>query len=212
MINAYQVIKTDVESIIKYLKSHYYEEKYYYKIRDIDREPAYRKWSPSKKAARLIFLNKTCFNGLYRVNSKGFFNTPFGKYSNPKILDADNLRACSEVLQSVDIRLAGFQAIEDSITKDDFVYFDPPYVPLSATSYFTGYNSSGFDLEMQRELYELCCRLNKKEVRFMLSNSSAPFVLELYKEFRIERVAASRAINSNSAKRGRIEEVIVTNY
>lgn len=212
LINAYQVVKNDVEALIKNLSKHTYEKTYYYEIRNADRFPSFKRWSQVRRASRLIFLNKTCFNGLYRVNSKGHFNTPFGRYSDPAILDAENLRACSRVLQSVSIQLAGFDFFEDSADKGDFVYFDPPYAPLSATSYFTSYSSAGFDAKMQCALFELCCRLDKRGVRFMLSNSSAPFVKALYKRFKIERVPAIRAINSKAEKRGAVQEVIVTNY
>lgn len=212
LINAYTVVKNEVGALIKDLKKHMYEKEYFYKVRDADRSPGYKRWSPVKRASRLIFLNKTCFNGLYRVNSKGHFNTPFGRYTNPTILDAENLRACSDVLQNVSIQQACFDSFEDSIEASDFVYFDPPYVPLSTTAYFTSYSSNGFDLKMQQELFELCCRLDKRGVRFMLSNSSAPFVTKLYKGFRVEFVSANRAINSKAEKRGAIQEVIVTNY
>ncbi len=212
LINAYRVVKEDVEALINDLNSHVYEEEYFYKIRNIDRSSEYESWSRVQRASRLIFLNKTCFNGLYRVNSKGHFNTPFGRYTNPTIVDEVNLRACSKVLASVTISLAEFDQIEGIIGRDDFVYFDPPYVPLSTTANFTTYSSQGFGEKMQHKLFTLCCDLDKRGVRFMLSNSSAPFVLELYKQFRIELVPASRAINSNASKRGDVDEVIVTNY
>lgn len=212
LIDAYTVIRDDVDSLIKCLKKHHYNEEYFYSVRNVDRNSAFKKWSAAKRAARLIFLNKTCFNGLYRVNSKGYFNTPFGQYTNPKILDIENLNACSKVLQNTTIKLASFESIESRIHPDDFVYFDPPYVPLSDTAYFTSYSSAGFDINMQKKLFELCCRLHKKGIRFMLSNSSSPFILDLYKKFKIDLVEASRAVNSNAAKRGKIHEVIVTNY
>lgn len=212
LINLYEVVRDNVAALIKDLKKHVYEEKYYYKIRGADRTSAYKKWSPVKRASRLIYLNKTCFNGLYRVNSEGFFNVPFGRYNNPTIVDANNLRACSAALQKVAIKLGEFTDIEPIVKKGDFVYFDPPYVPLSATSAFTSYGKNGFDLKMQRSLFELCCRLDDRGIHFMLSNSSAPFVLELYKQFKIEFVSATRSINSKGAKRGAIKEVIVTNY
>lgn len=212
LINAYQVVKEDVEALIKDLKIHYYDEEYFYHIRNIDRAPEYKNWSPVKRASRLIFLNKTCYNGLYRVNSKGHFNTPFGRYTDPTIVDEANLRACSKVLEGACFNLASFEQIEAAICRDDFVYFDPPYAPLSATSNFTTYSAQGFDEKMQRELCMLCGRLDKRGIRFMLSNSSAPLVLELYKNFKIDLVSAARAINSKASKRGNVDEVIVTNY
>ena len=212
LIAAYEVIRDDVEALIEDLRKHKYEKEHYYKVRNADRESSYRAWPPVEKASRLLYLNKSCFNGLYRVNSRGFFNVPFGRYVNPTIVDAENLRACSKALQQAKIERGGFEQIEEVITPADFVYFDPPYVPLSATSYFTGYSRNGFDLEMQKSLFELCRRLDKRGVRFMLSNSAAGFVKELYRKFRVEIVHASRAVNSKATARGKIEEVIVTNY
>lgn len=212
LINLYEVVRDDVEGLLRDLKKHYYDEKYFYQVRNIDRTEEYLTWSPVKKASRFIFLNKTCYNGLYRVNSKGQFNSPFGKYSNPKIVDPQNLSACSTALRNTQIKLASFESIEEPMDPGDFVYFDPPYVPLSTTANFTSYSKQKFDLEMQYRLYELCKRLTKKKIKFMLSNSSAPFVIELYKDFNIERVSALRAINSNSAKRGAVDEMIITNY
>ena len=212
LIGAYTVVRDDVESLIKDLRRHVHDEAYYYDIRNADRSPSFAKWSAARKAARLIYLNKTCYNGLYRVNSQGFFNTPFGSYVNPTIADADNLRACSRVLQGVEIKHGDFDQIEEQIGPDDFVYFDPPYVPLTATAYFTSYSKNGFDRDMQQSLFELCCRLDRRGIRFMLSNSAAEFVKTLYKKFRVDIVMAARAVNSKGDKRGRIEEVLVTNY
>lgn len=212
LINAYTQIRDNPEGVIKSLKKHVYDEKYFYFIRNLDRKDNFQKLSEIERASRLIYLNKTCYNGLYRVNSKGEFNTPFGRYSNPTIVDAENLKACSEALQGTAIKLGTFDEIEDKVFKDDFVYFDPPYVPLSTSSSFTSYAQKGFDLDMQRRLFELCKRLSKKRVKFMLSNSKTPFIQKLYKEFKIESVEASRFINSKADKRGGVSEVIVRNY
>jgi DNA adenine methylase len=157
-------------------------------------------------------LNKTCYNGLYRVNSKGQFNAPFGRYSSPTILDASNLRACHVALQKAVIEVADFHTVKRRIRANDFVYFDPPYAPLSTTSKFTSYTKNGFDVDMQYALRDLCRDLNRRSVRFMLSNSSAPLILDLYSEFNVEFVYATRSINSNAGKRGKIPEVVVTNY
>jgi DNA adenine methylase len=146
------------------------------------------------------------------VNSKNQFNTPFGRYTNPTILDEANLRACSAVLRNVELRVGDFRIIESSLKIKDFVYFDPPYIPLTKTANFTGYSRNGFDENLQRSLCDFCHRLNDRGIQFMLSNSSAPLVLELYKSFNIEYVLASRAINSQANKRGQIPEAIVTNY
>lgn len=212
LINAYNVVRDSVEALIEDLQQHRYESEYFYHVRNVDRESNFADWSPVQRASRLIYLNKTCFNGLYRVNSKGHFNTPFGRYSNPTILDAQNLRACSRALQCARVQLGSFDEIGRTIQPDDFVYFDPPYVPLSKTANFTHYSRTGFDEQMQRDLQQLCYRLAEKGTKFMLSNSAAPLVLELYREFKIELVQATRAINSVASKRGPVDEVIVTNY
>lgn len=212
LTTTYRVIKERTEELIADLKQHIYEKDYYYQIRNIDRSSEYKSWSAVKRASRLIYLNKTCFNGLYRVNSKGEFNTPIGKYKNPKIVDETNLRACSKALQKAQIITGSFLEVEEKITKHDFVYFDPPYAPLNATSNFTGYSQDGFDFQMQSSLRDLCARLDAKSVRFMVSNSNAPLILDLYSNYKIEFVYANRAINSKGHKRGKIPEVIITNY
>lgn len=212
LTNTYQVVRDKVEELITDLKQHIHQQDYYYQIRNIDRSKEYQLWSDVQRASRLIYLNKTCFNGLYRVNSKGHFNTPMGSYKNPKIVDEINLRACSKALQKAQILTGSFLEVEEKITLEDFVYFDPPYAPLNATSNFTGYSQDGFDLSMQLNLRNLCDRLNAKGVRFMVSNSNAPLILDLYSNYKIEFVYASRAINSKGDKRGKISEVIITNY
>ncbi len=212
LVNCYEVVRDEVERLIVSLRNHRYESEHFYRIRNSDRSATFARWSKVRRASRFIFLNKTCFNGLYRVNSKGHFNVPFGRYDNPTILDTKNLRACSEMLSGVSIQQASFLEFERKAKRGDFVYFDPPYVPLSATSSFTSYSADGFGSEMQRELFRLCTRLDRRGVKFMLSNSSAPLVSELYRRFRIERVPASRAINSKSSERGKVMELIVRNY
>jgi DNA adenine methylase len=212
LINAYQVVRDDVERLIRALSIHRYEQAYYYHMRAADRDARFRTWPRVRRASRLIFLNRTCFNGLYRVNARGHFNVPFGRYQNPTIVDRETLRRCSLALQDAEIKQASFLECEEVARKGDFVYFDPPYVPLSATSSFTNYSADGFDAEMQRELFKLCVRLHERGVKFMLSNSSAPFVRHLYQRFHIEEVFATRAINSKAGARGRIPELIIRNY
>lgn len=212
LINAYQVIQLNVESLIEDLNKHIYDKNYYYKLRNVDRTPEFKNWSPVKKASRIIALNKSCFNGLYRVNSKGHFNVPFGRYKNPKLVDAVNLRECSKALKDTKIVLGSFNLIEQDVQKGDFVYFDPPYAPLNITSSFTSYSKEGFDNKMQENLRDICVALDCRQVKFMLSNSSTPLILELYKDFHLSFVDASRAINSRGDKRGKVKEVIVTNY
>ena len=212
LINAYHIIQSDVESLIHHLQQHHYDKQYFYQMRHLDRTEDYHTWDPVHRASRFIFLNKTCYNGLYRVNSKGQFNTPFGHYKAPKILDADNLRACSLALQTAQIRWEPFEQVVHRARAGDFVYFDPPYAPLTATSCFTHYSKDGFDTQMQIKLRDICEQLDRQGVRFMVSNSAAPLILDLYQRFQVDFVEASRSINSKGNQRGKIKEGIITNY
>jgi DNA adenine methylase len=209
---AYQVIRDDVESLIEELKKHRYEKEYFYSVREWDRREDYKQLSAVQKVGRFIFLNKTCFNGLHRVNSKGQFNVPFGEYTNPTIVDVENLRRCSRALAHTEIVLADYLSLEKQLGEGDFIYFDPPYAPLSATSSFTSYTVDGFDSNDQIALRDMCKRLDEKGVLFMLSNSSSMWIRDLYGDFCIHSVSASRAINSKASSRGCVEELIVTNY
>lgn len=212
LISAYEVVRDDVESLIEDLKQHIYDRDYYYQIRNSDRSPEFVLWSAVKRASRLIYLNKTCFNGLYRVNSQGQFNVPIGRYKNPRIVDEENLRACSQSLKSAQLSSASFQISTEKCQPGDFVYFDPPYAPLSQTADFTGYTQGGFGIDRQEELRDTCVSLHKRDVKFMVSNSDVPLIRKLYQNFRIETVQVSRAVNSNSARRGKVDEVIIRNY
>jgi DNA adenine methylase len=212
LINVYSVVKDNLPELLQRLSTHVHDEEYFYGMRQADRSPEYNRWGKVKRASRFIYLNKTCFNGLYRVNSKGLFNVPFGDYKNPMIRDVQNLTACSVALKSCEIECAQFVQVESLANHRDFIYFDPPYAPLSASSNFTSYVKGGFGSEQQEELRDLCERLDRKGAKWMLSNSSAPLVLDLYKQYRLEFVSASRAINSKGASRGKIQEVIVRNY
>ncbi len=212
LINTYEVIRSNLQGLMKELSHHRYEEEYYYRVRAQDRDPLYSSYSPVQRAARFIYLNKTCYNGLYRVNKSGFFNTPFGKYTNPTILDQKNLTACNVALKNVECLVQPFDSILERAEEGDFVYLDPPYAPLSATSDFTSYTREGFGPDMQRKLAEVCVQLDKKGVRFLLSNSSADEIRELYQNFQIDEVYASRAINSKAAKRGSVVEFLIRNY
>lgn len=212
LINLYSVIQNDVEALIEDLQKHEVSKKYFLKIREIDRKPVYKKWTNVQKASRFIYMNRTCFNGLYRVNSQGQFNVPFGNYSNPRIIDEHNLYNCSELLKKTQIECKSFTAILDEVEKGDFVYFDPPYVPLNATSSFTSYTKEGFDVDMQFQLREVCDELNDRGVYFLLSNSDTEFINELYSAYTVKKVFASRQINANASGRGKITEVLVRNY
>lgn len=217
LINMYQIIKTDVEELLELLEVHkeMNTSEYFYEIRALDREPHYEtEVSNVEKAARLIFLNKTCFNGLYRVNASGFFNTPYGKYKNPNIVNTKGIMALHNYFNNADIKFKSgdFEDAVKYIRKGSFVYFDPPYAPLTPTSNYTGYTAGGFGKEDQIRLRKLCDKLDKRGVKFLLSNSNVPFIQEQYSDYIIDVVGAKRAINSNGKKRGEVEEVLIRNY
>ncbi len=212
LINLYQVVRDNVYELINDLNKHEVSKEYFLKIRNLDRTSKYKKLSNVEKASRVIYLNRTCFNGLYRVNSQGQFNVPFGNYKNPRIIDADNLLNCSNLLKKTEIKCADFSEILNKAQKGDFVYFDPPYVPLNETSSFTSYTKDGFDIDMQFKLRDVCDELDSMGVKFMLSNSDTKLVNELYANYEIKKVFASRAINANADGRGKITEVLVRNY
>lgn len=215
LILVYTVIKDNVEALIKLLETYPNEENFYYELRNIDRDPTkYDKLSNVEKAARVIFLNKTCYNGLYRVNNAGEFNSPFGKYKNPNIVNAPVLRAVSSYFNSSEITFSSndFALVLERLRKGTFVYLDPPYDPISDTSSFTGYFKGGFSHEQQIQLRECCDRLNSRGIKFMLSNSATDFIKEQYANYHITTVQAKRAINSVATKRGDVDEVIITNY
>lgn len=222
LINAYCCIQNSVEQLIALLLEHQqrHSKEYYYQVRSWCGSP--RHWlQPGEtlksglnleKAARLIYLNKTCFNGLYRENSQGEFNVPIGSYSNPKICNPDLLRSVSIALQSTKVEVRAFAAVLGAPTYEDFVYFDPPYYPLSPTSNFTAYNRYSFRQDDQIKLRDVFAALAGRGVKVMLSNSDCPLIRELYHDFKIHPVSASRVINSNTQKRGKIAEVLVTSY
>ena len=212
LINLYKVVRDNVEELITDLQKHDISKEYFMEIRNIDRTEEYKNWSNIQKASRFIYLNRTCFNGMYRVNSKGEFNVPFGHYKNPRILDENNLINCSNLLQRTEIKHADFSEILKKVKKGDFVYFDPPYVPLSETSSFTSYTKDGFDMDMQFKLRDVCDELDSMGVKFLLSNSDTKLVNELYENYNIKKVFASRQINANADGRGKITEVLVRNY
>lgn len=166
----------------------------------------------ARKATLMIFLNKTCFNGMYRENSKGEFNVPFGDYKNPKICDTDNLKAINELLKYVEPTSVSYSEAAKKAKKGDFVYFDPPYHPLSQTSSFTSYSLDSFSAKDQENLRDLFVELDKRGCYVMLSNSASDFIKDLYKDYRQEFVLAGRSINSKGSGRGKINELVVLNY
>lgn len=212
LINLYSVVRDNVYELIEDLGKHEVSKEYFLEIRNIDRTEQYAKLSNIERASRFIYLNRTCFNGMYRVNSKGEFNVPFGHYKNPRIIDENNLLNCSKLLNKTEIKCADFSEILTKVQKDDFVYFDPPYVPLNETSSFTSYTKDGFDIDMQFKLRDICDELDSMGVKFMLSNSDTKLVNELYANYEIKKVFASRQINANADGRGKITEALVRNY
>jgi DNA adenine methylase len=167
-----------------------------------------------QRAARLIYLNKTCYNGLYRENSKGEFNVPYGRYKNPTICDEARLRAASQALQSVKLIAADFEQVVQTAEAGDFIYFDPPYAPLNATSSFTSYHQHGFTSADQERLAATIKSLTAKGCLLMLSNSNAPLIHQLYSGngYHIQPIQARRNINSKAERRGPIKELLITNY
>jgi DNA adenine methylase len=181
---------------------------HYYDVRD----QSMCKASDADRGARLIFINKTCFNGLWRVNASGKLNVPFGRYTNPRILNAEVLRAASVALSGVDLRVADFDGAVADLSRGDFVYFDPPYVPVSKTANFTAYAADGFGPKEQQRLADLMSELGARGVRAMLSNASSSVTRELYGKFHVETLAVARHINSDATKRGNVDELVVMNY
>lgn len=211
LVITYNVIKNNVESLIKSLKKHKTDKEYFLKIRS--QNPT--KLSDLNVASRFIYLNRTCFNGMYRVNSSGGFNVPFGKYTNPLICDEVNLRKVSKALKNVEVKKQDYKEVLKKAKSGDFVYFDPPYYPVSKTASFTSYTSESFLKKEQIELRDTFAELNKRGCFVMLSNSDTPFINKIYSELkgvRITKVQAGRAINSDASKRGKITEVLIINY
>ncbi len=234
LIMAYRTIQKDLEALIaqlEILQEAYFrltppqQNQYYYQIRaqfnqqrqGFDFHRYHCQWI--QRTAMLIFLNRTCFNGLFRVNAKGEFNVPVGRYQNPKICDRLNLTAVSQILQTTHIEQGDFTQIETKIKPNSFVYFDPPYRPLNTTASFNAYASQGFDEGDQRRLKELCDRLHRQGIYFMVSNSDPHnidphdhFFDDLYRDYQIIRILATRMINSKANKRGPIYELLIINY
>ena len=209
LINAVIMVRDKVGTLIEHLKKHkeQHNKEYYYNRRALDSSAL----TDIERAARFIYLNKTCFNGLYRVNSKGKFNVPIGSYKNPGILKEDVLMAASKLLQDVKIKVMPFENILDRATKDAFIYFDPPYCPLKKTS-FTTYTKEVFLEEEQKKLADVFKALDKKGCEVMLSNSDTKFVRDLYAGFNVCTVQAKRFINSKAEGRGSINELVIRNY
>ncbi|MDR1398362.1 MAG: Dam family site-specific DNA-(adenine-N6)-methyltransferase [Treponema sp.] len=216
LILTYMAIKEHVEDLIKLLSS--YQNKntkdYFYQTRNLDREPReFEQLSNTEKAARLIFLNKTCFNGLYRVNAQGLFNAPYGNYKNPAICEENTLRHISAYLNANDISITNYDfeiAVADS-DKYSFIYFDPPYHSPDKTN-FTSYLAAGFSEAEQERLHTVFVRMTKQGAKCLLSNSDTDFIRNLYKDYKILSTQAKRVINSNATGRGFVNEVLIKNW
>lgn len=208
LINLYEVVRDHTAELIAALRQHVYARDHYYAVRA--QNPA--ALSPVERAARLIYLNKTCFNGLYRVNRRGQFNVPFGCYTNPTICDAPNLEAAARALCLATLILGDYATVLRDACLGDFIYFDPPYHPLSPTATFTSYTDRSFDAADQARLAQTFRRLHAAGCYLMQSNSDTPLIHELYAGFRIARITANRAINSRADRRGPISELVITNY
>ena len=213
LINLYNTIKISPDDLIKELKTYKNEQDFYTEIRNLDRSEDYKDLSNIKKAARMIYLNRTCFNGLWRVNKKGQNNVPFGRYTNPLICDEETINDLSKFFNDKNIQILNESYTEVLKLTEymDFVYLDPPYDKISDTS-FTSYSSFDFDRKQQKKLKEECDKLTDNNVFFLQSNADTPFIRELYKDYEIIIIKANRNINSDASKRNKINEVLIRNY
>lgn len=208
LVSTYHVVRDVPNLLVEALHLHTNEANHFYHVR----AQAPTTLNPVKRAARFVYLNKTCFNGLYRVNKAGQFNVPFGRYTNPCICDEKNIFTVSAALQGVVVGRVPFEVVVDQACRGDFIYFDPPYHPVSATANFTSYTGTGFGMQEQRLLAGVFYALDKRGCHVMLSNSDTPFIRELYDGYRIVTVQATRRVNSKADGRGAITEVVVLNY
>lgn len=212
LVCTYTAIRDDVNEVIASLRrlAARHSKAAYYEVRD--RYNRGMRVSTARRAAMFIYLNKTCFNGLHRVNRKGEFNVPVGSYKNPRILNEAVLRTASAALQGARLKCASFEMLLADAKPGDFIYFDPPYEPVSETASFTSYARDGFGRDDQQRLRDVYAELDRRGCKLMLSNSDVPFIRDLYRDFQIDTVAAPRAINCNGGKRGKVSEVVVRNY
>lgn len=215
LILVYTVIRDNVEELIQELKKYRNEKDFFYSVRNWDRDrEKYDSLSEVERAARILYLNKTCYNGLYRVNSAGEFNSPFGSYRNPNIVNEPILRAVSAYFNAAAVYFScmDYAEVLAQVKRGTFVYLDPPYDPVSVTSSFTGYAKHGFSRDDQIRLRACCDDLDRRGIQFMLSNSATPFIMDQYAMYRITVVRARRAVNSVAGRRGGVDEVVVRNY
>lgn len=215
LINTYKIIKENPKQLIKFLESCTHSKDFFTEIRAWDRVENWEKnYSEIQRAGRFIYLNRTCFNGLYRVNSKGQFNVPMWSYTNPDFVQKENILNSSKLLNETKaiIKLQSFMEVLNNAKSWDLVYFDPPYDTLTETANFTSYNESGFGRNMQIKLRDVFVELHNKGCNIMMSNHNTPFIREIYSWFRFEIVKARRNVNSKGSGRGEVEEIVVMNY
>jgi DNA adenine methylase len=212
LIATYAAVRNELDTVIAHLEqlSAQHDARAYYRVRE--RYNRARTLAAAERSAIFIYLNKTCFNGLHRVNQRGEFNVPAGRYARPRILNAEALRAASQLLARAELKCTGFEHLLSAAKPGDFIYFDPPYEPISDTANFTAYAQDGFNRQDQLRLRDVFAALDRRGCKLMLSNSDAPFIAELYRDYRIDRVAAGRAINCDAKKRGPVPELVVRNY
>jgi DNA adenine methylase len=207
LVHCYSQVRDNVYGVLDVLARHVYERAHFEEVRAL--EP--HRLSPAERAARFIYLNKTCFNGLWRVNRSGRFNVPFGRYRNPKFNDPATLISASHALRGIHIQHSTFEESMARSAPGDFVYLDPPYDPVSPSANFASYTAGGFTWEDQRRLAHACVVLNRRGVRFLLSNSATPRIRDLYSGFEQRIVKAPRFVNSKASARGAVDEVLVFN-
>lgn len=212
LIATYEAVRDEAQSVITHLRrlAKTHGEEGYYEQRERYNQRSHK--TRAERAAQFIYLNKTCFNGLYRVNRKGDFNVPMGRYTNPNIADAETILAASARLTSAVLRCAPFETLLSEVRPGDFVYLDPPYEPVSRTANFTGYAQDGFSQQKQTQLRDVYRELDRRGAKLMLSNSDVPFIRDLYRGFQIDVVMAPRAVSCDAKARGPVAEVVVRNY
>ncbi|MBL4613538.1 MAG: Dam family site-specific DNA-(adenine-N6)-methyltransferase [Magnetovibrio sp.] len=210
--NAYSVIKHKPAQLIHEVARHRNTETHYYALRNVDRDPEYRQWTDVQRAARFVFLNRTCFNGICRMNRRGQLNMGYGHLKKPTIMRPDDIWAAHHALRTIRVAHASFEEVLKLARPGDFVYFDPPYVPLSATASFTAYTAGGFGVEQQRDLWRVCVKLHRKGVKWMVSNSFTPIVVDLWRAFHVDTVMAPRSNGVGLNARRPVREVLITNY
>ena len=212
LINMYRCVRDCTDELLVLLRNHekHNSADYYYQVRAWDREPDYAQRPCVERAARILYLNKTCYNGLYRVNSSGYFNTPYGRYQHPQIVNEPALRQLADYLhRDVTLLCGDYTQALRNLPRDSFVYLDPPYMPVNSTSSFTSYTQNGFTFDDQIRLKNECDRLAAQGIHFLQSNSDTPEIRELYSDYEIVTVKAHRAVNSRADKRGKVNEVLI---